>query len=83
MELAQSQTETDGVTDDEQMIAFNTIRRCCPELRKCLMDNPAVIDEAVVAMLKKRRNDADPSMVINKHSVAFIESLLEPSSDEE
>lgn len=83
MELAQFLTETDGVTDDEQQITINTIRRCCPELRKCLMDNPAVIDEALAAMLMKRRNDANMTMVINNQSVAFMESLMEPSSDEE
>lgn len=84
LELAAFRMDVEGVSDDEQQITYNTIRRCCPELRRCLMGNPAAIDIAVAALLKKKqRHTEELSEVVNKQSVLFLESLLESSSDEE
>lgn len=72
---------------EEQDISIEAIRRRMrrptTQLRSCLMGNPADIDYAVAALLKKPRRAEALRELVNGHSVQFLESLLESSSDEE
>lgn len=58
-------------------------RRHCKELRSCLMDNPAITDYAVAALMKKPRTAEALRELVGTHSAMFLGSLLESSSDEE
>ncbi|XP_023176503.1 uncharacterized protein LOC111603229 [Drosophila hydei] len=59
------------------------VRRHCKQLRSCLMDNPALTDYAVAALMKKPRTAEALRELVGTHSVTFMESMLESSSDEE
>lgn len=76
---------SDGKEDED--ISIGAIRRRMgrhtTQLRSCLMGNPADIDYAVTALLKKPRRAEALRELVNGHSVQFLESLLESSSDEE
>ncbi|XP_064538447.1 uncharacterized protein LOC135428405 [Drosophila montana] len=88
LELAiQYLVEGSANTDEEQLsdaALRRRTRRRYKQLRNCLMDNPAITDYAVAALMKQppRAVEALRDVVAN-HSVLFLESMLESSSDEE
>ncbi|KAH8416855.1 hypothetical protein KR222_009115 [Zaprionus bogoriensis] len=75
-----------GVDSDSEEDTYAAIRRRtrrhASQLRSCLMGNPAAIDYAVAALLKKQRRAEKLRELVNAHSVQFLEALLESSSDE-
>ncbi|XP_034490454.1 uncharacterized protein LOC117794084 [Drosophila innubila] len=78
--------EGDALEGDEEIseVALQRRnRRRYKQLRKGLMDNPALNDYAIASLMKKSRNAEALRDIVDNHSVQFLSSLLESSSDEE
>ncbi|EDW58147.2 uncharacterized protein [Drosophila virilis] len=88
LELAIQYLVEGSANSDEEQLSDAALRRRTrrrhKQLRNCLMDNPAITDYAVAALMKQppRAVEALRDIVAN-HSVLFLESMLESSSDEE
>ncbi|KAL7743534.1 hypothetical protein ACLKA6_013340 [Drosophila palustris] len=77
----------DGDGDGEEEISEVALQRRnrqrYKQLRKGLMDNPALNDYAIASLMKKSRTAEALRDVVSNHSVQFLASMLESSSDEE
>lgn len=79
--------EGEEALEDEQEISEIALqrrnRRRYKQLRKGLMDNPALSDYTIASLMKKPRTADALRDIVGNHSVQFLSSLLESSSDDE
>ncbi|KAM8721367.1 hypothetical protein ACLKA7_007267 [Drosophila subpalustris] len=73
----------DGEEEISEVALQRRNRQRYKQLRKGLMDNPALNDYTIASLMKKSRTAEALRDVVSNHSVQFLASMLETSSDEE
>ncbi|XP_032594426.1 uncharacterized protein LOC6565024 [Drosophila grimshawi] len=76
----------EGADDDEQVSNARLRRRalrCCKLLNESLMDNPAINDYTIAALMKDPQSAETLREMVKNHSGQLLASMLKSSYDEE